>query len=708
MVEFKKNSSTTGLYRLLYLLAFLAISGVAILLDIPVLRQLLGAILIFVLPGLLILFLLRLHKLELADKIVLTIGLSASSLLLIGWALNQALPGLGDTRPLATNTVVLSLCGLLTASAIGAYLLNKEAFCSFPFSAKLDTREKLLLLMAVFFPILSISGVKLINTSDNNFVLLAFLFLIPIFVIVVTLQRHKVSPDFYTLAIIGVSFALLSMYWLRSEHILGHDVHAEYRLFYITSLNQRWVAEGKDTLDAALSISLLPAMFQSLLHIEAQEELFKGIYTLICTFIPLTVYAISKRYIGGYYAFLAAIFLASQDVFRSAPGSARSSMAVFLFALFIMVLFHKEIRGVSQRGLLILFMLTTALSHYTTTYIFFFLVLFAYVLVLLFRKYNTSRSLTITSIILLFVIIFLWYSQLTKTPFSTGVGFVKNTILRLPLFAVEDARSPQVSTLIGRELAEKTFLSYINFVIHWVTFALIAIGVIGTIVKHRQMISSPQNETSPAMFVYSKFPPEFLALTLAGMGLLVIEVTVPYVSIGYGMTRLFAQIAVFASCFFVLGGIILSRYLRVSPCLPVLLVLLLYFMLQTGAMYEVFGIHANTLLSSKTPEYNYEYVTDEESQAAQWLEEQHVEDGSGIFAADTPGYFRLISQGKFLPTRVDYSAFLSRHEITGYLYLTRDNTVNKQIEGSFDMNDFLDVTASKNRIYSNGESEIYR
>ena len=55
-----------------FILILLVLIDLAIFFDIPVLRQVLGLVLIVVMPGLLILFLLKLDKLGIAEKIVLT------------------------------------------------------------------------------------------------------------------------------------------------------------------------------------------------------------------------------------------------------------------------------------------------------------------------------------------------------------------------------------------------------------------------------------------------------------------------------------------------------------------------------------------------------------------------------------------------------------------------------------------------------------
>ena len=336
-------------------------------------RQLLGVIFLAFIPGLLILYILRLNKLELAEKIVLTVGISIAFLMLFGLLLNQISLWFGYTSPLSTNflTIVLSL--VLVTLLITAYSRNKKAFSTPLFRLELNTRGKLCLLLPVIFPLMSIAGTRFLNATNNNTILLAMLLLIPLSIIPIVWQRHQISRDTYPIAIVLITVSLLMYYWLSSEHILGHDVHYEYYFFQNTSLNSHWSIIERSVLDSTLSISLLPAMFQSLLGVNAQEQLFKGIYTLISAFTPLSIYIISRKYLGELYAFLAAFFFIFHAVFLSAPGIPRVSVAIFFVALYIMVLLHPRIQGATRNGLLIAFMFTIITSHYSTTYIFFLL-----------------------------------------------------------------------------------------------------------------------------------------------------------------------------------------------------------------------------------------------------------------------------------------------------------------------------------------------
>ena len=60
--------------RFLILLTFLIVTILTIFMEVPVLSQVLGFIYFTIVPGLLILYIIRLSKLGLTEKLVLSVG----------------------------------------------------------------------------------------------------------------------------------------------------------------------------------------------------------------------------------------------------------------------------------------------------------------------------------------------------------------------------------------------------------------------------------------------------------------------------------------------------------------------------------------------------------------------------------------------------------------------------------------------------------
>jgi uncharacterized membrane protein len=738
----------------------------AILLDIPYIRQILGFFFLTILPGLLILQILKLDKIGSTEKVVLSVGLSISFLMLFGLLINNLSLYVGYETPLSTISLLISFNIAFVVLAIIGYKTNKEPIFSLP-NINLSTSEKAFLIVPILFPALSILGTHLMQTTDNNILLMFLLFLIPIYVAFVCVFNHKFSKRLYPAVIFSISISLLLIFMLRFPHICGHDVHVEYYLFQTTLDNVHWGASiFGNQLDACLSVSLLPTIFQSILNIGAQEYLFKGVYVSICSFGPLAIYVTSKKYIGELYAFLASLFFISQSSFLSLAGSPRTNLAIFFVALALMVCFNDKVDPLKKRILFIVFMLSCVVSHYSTTYIFFFIMLGAFVGVeILSKKYTCKKLISLTFVILFFAFIFFWYSQVTETAFTAGVGFVEDTLSNLNRFFIEESRHESLKGLVGQELAYP-ILSKACLAFTWVTFILIGIGVLTMLKRYKEMVSISNVKHKKPDFLKTKFEMEYLAMALGCAGLLVIMVALPYVSVGYGMQRLYSLVLIILSVCFVMGGMTLSHFLskertwakketlfakqkafmennsffspafflrkvvgkaflskkmfvlkeknkgsQVRAYLIILLVLIPYFLFVTGAMYQICGAPIAYTLNSEGEAHDREYVHDSESCGAKWLK-AYSEMGAMIYALGV-GRLKLVSQGKIPMGKIDVHSFPMHKKLREgwYIYLCYNNVVKGKlmVEGMpCNMTEYSDMFIGKSKVYSSGSAEIYR
>ena len=741
----------TGKRWLVAIGAIVIVTNFAVAFDIPVFRQVFSFLFLTILPGLLLLFILRLHRLDWLEKIVLSVGLSVSFLIFGGLLINNLYYYLGYHTPLSTVSLLISFSVMLIALLILGYRINKEAF-SFKHDFRLSSAEKIFLLVPLWFPVLSILGTHIMNTTDNNLVLMFLLFLILAYVIVITVLHQRVPQRIYPIALFTIAISLLLMLSLRSNHIIGIDSHIEYYFFQTTFNNLHWSILGTSALDACLASSILPSIYQSFLNING-EYVSKTIYAIVYSFAPLAVYIISKKYIEEHYAFLASFYFILPRLLRT-PLSERTDIAVFFFALAIMVFLHDKIDPLKKRMLFIIFIASCIVSHYSTTYIFFFIVLGSFLgLEILSKKYTFKRVISLTIVLLFFAFIFFWYSQVTETAFNAGVGFIENTLTNLNEFFILESRGAG-EALLGGGIMQKGIPQKIEFIFTWITLAFIAIGVLTMIKKYKEMVTIPGVELnhSKPNFLKNKFKIEYLVLVLACSALLVIMIALPFVAQGYSMMRLHSQVLVILSICFVMGGITILKNFpfikkallkkqkegkkddiwkgkedasqkpfrksidrenasEVWACLVILLVLIPYFLCVTGVTYQIFGVPRAITLNSEEKQYDLIYVHDQESYGAKWLK-VHSEDKSRVYT-DFWGSFRLISQASFSPKLIDRNSLLERKKIKGYIYLRYDNVVNGKLAArgvteTYNVTEYDDVFIERNKIYNNGGAEVYK
>jgi Predicted membrane protein len=101
-------------------LSFIAFTDISVILDIPVLRQVLGFVLLTFLPGLLLIQILKLTKNRL-EKLLFLIGLSICFLMFVPLAMNFAYPALGISRPISLPPLTITLSLILAALSFVSY-----------------------------------------------------------------------------------------------------------------------------------------------------------------------------------------------------------------------------------------------------------------------------------------------------------------------------------------------------------------------------------------------------------------------------------------------------------------------------------------------------------------------------------------------------------------------------------------------------------
>lgn len=712
---------------LLTTIAILLLTDVAVFFNIPVLRQVLGFLFLTFLPGILIIFALRLNKLDLVTKFVLSVGLSVAFSMLFGLSVNSSLLAIGYTKPLSTVSLLISFNIAIATLAAVAYIRNRDFTFSFS-SLNLTTAEKAFLIVPSFLLLLSIMGMYIMNLTSNNIMPMVLLFLVPAYVCFISFSNRRVPQRVYPIIILMIGLALSLIFSLRSAHILGADVHWAYDLFQATSQNLYWSNLRSTVLDVCLSITLLPSIFQSVLNISG-EYIFKVVYSLIFALAPLCVYIISRRYVTELYSFLASFFFMSQLMFLWSAYSPRSILGIFFFALVMMVLLTIELKQLQRSILFILFMVSMIFSHYAASYIAFFLILAEFLVLLVIQKTSKAGSkeeskgcevvsqsalgkdtlgnvLSFSMVCLLFVFIFFWYGQVTGVSYTAGVKFIEATVVNLSDFFILESRAGgNVPAVLGENIMIKDIPHKIEFVLTWLMFTSIAIGAIAML--RRVMFSHDSKKLNPGP-LKANFEIKYLVMTMLCGALLVVAVALPYVGTGYGIQRIYTQVSVILSVNFVIAAIILSEYLskyiRVKPYLPILLVLIPYFFCLSGPMYQLFGYPRDITLNSQESLHTRMYIYDAESYSAKWLG-QHGQDGATIYVHSFSREV-LISQSEVPYYRVSIhlvSLYEEGKEIDGYIWLRYTD----MIDGGL-VTEYPGISAGKSKIYANGRSETYR
>ena len=438
------------------ILIFWLITSILVLLDIQFLyfRAISSFIFLITIPGLLIMLMLKIIKIGFWEYLVYTIGLSVTFLMFGGLFINWALPLIGINKPLSLIPLIISLDIFLIIFWLIAYNRNKEI--SFDIKLQeLDGLNKIFLIIPIIFPILTIFGAIILNNRGPNYVTMFMLGGIAAYVFTIVLFRKKLNHNIYPWAILMLSISLLLMYSLRSWHIIGWDINQEYLVFALTNNAKYWSSYASDSAyNSCISITILPTIFASFTKIN-NEYIYKLIFPILFSIVPLMIYLSTKKFLSEGYAFLTSFFFISQYWFiAQMPALARQEMAFIFLALIYLLIFNHELNKSVKAFLYIILGMSIILSHYSTTYVWLATMVIFYILGSLSKKIflkNLKLLFSFKYILLMILVTFLWQFQLNVPPSDFG-SVLSTTIYDISNIFSEDSITSGFNRLTFKNL----------------------------------------------------------------------------------------------------------------------------------------------------------------------------------------------------------------------------------------------------------------
>lgn len=717
--------------RLIAVIGILLLFDGAFLLDIPIVRGVLGTIVLVVIPGMLLVSIIRPGKTGFLKYLLLSIGAGIAFLMIGGLAYNTILLSLGVLRPFSGQYLLEYYNLMILVLTAVWYLSNAKRSFRLP-DVSVQTPDIVFLVPAVVLPSLSVLGTYLVNTAGDNRLLIGLMIAVLVYIALLSIFHARVSPWLPPVAVLFLSVTLILPLALRSNYIIGTDSHFEYFTFITTLENARWSIIGSAQLDSCLSISVLPSFFQIITGIEPMM-LFKILFALIFSISPLIVYSIAKEYMAGIYAFLAAVFFMVQPQFMTAASNSRTVIALLFFMLTIMLLLKEETHPSHTKVLIVLFIAAAVFSHYSTSFIFFLVLVFARVGTgILSLRYPVKPTPSIDILVIFLALMYLWYALVTVVPSQMFLEFIEKTLENLDQFLSPGTRGQDVQKLFGINVATKGVPYLIQFIFSWISIGLIAIGTLAMVLDIRKTVL-PGKET--AEYLEKKFSGLFFVLVIIVAGLLGLMVVVPYLSDGYDLARVLPLSNTLLSVMFVLGGIALAeallfvirypkerrqndrvgfehrrRSLMCVSLVVILLVLLPYFISATGVLHTLSGDHRDIVYHTDGPQYDMKYVHDTEAYGATWLKQRMNSSNMTVFS-DGFGVSRLMSQGMLPPSSLISFVQYGWVSKESYVYLRYKNVVDGDLieyDGSYrEMTEFAQIFRHKDKIYANGGAEIW-
>ena len=374
---------------LAFLLASLALTGLAASgFDIPVLRQVVGFIFLTFIPGTLILRILKIHNINAIESLLYSLGLSLAFVMFTGLFANFILPLIGISKPISTFPMMATL--VIFTLILGAVAYNRDRdFSAEPKPFNIKPVSSLTYLLLFLLPLLAILGAYLVNSYQNNLLLLIFIIVVGLVAVLVAFDR--LPQKAYPLAIVMIGLSLLLHVSLISPQLNGGDIHIEYYFQNQVFQNGYWDFTIPHNYNTALSIVLLCPIYSLVLGMDTLW-VFKAIYPLFFCLAPLALFYIYCDQIGARKAFLATFFFMSMPMFVGTIMGVRNQIAQLFFTLLILLMIDRKLAINRKTTLAIIFAIFLIVSHYALGYIFLAFLLGGWAIIALVRSRAGRRS----------------------------------------------------------------------------------------------------------------------------------------------------------------------------------------------------------------------------------------------------------------------------------------------------------------------------
>ena len=697
-------------------ITILGIIGLELInIHIPLLREVISFVYLLFIPGILILRILKLHNFSNTEVLLYSAGLSVTSLMFMGFLINIIYPLFNILNPISFFYVIITIFIFVVILSILSYIRDKDFSNPEYFNTK-DLPVKMVFLYLI--PFLAIIGTYLMNYYQDNILLMVMIPLIAIIPILVAFD--KIPEKLYPSLVFVIAISLLFHTSLISSYIWGWDINVEYYFASSVINNAYWNMQISSNVNAMLSITMLAPILSKISGMDL-VWVFKIIYPLLFSLVPLGLYMVFKDQSNEKIAFLSIFFfMGIFTFFREMNQLCRQEIAEIFFLLLIMLMINLKMNKMKRSILFVIFAFSLIVSHYGLSYIYMIMLVVAISIIYLLqisklkliilkvrnklfklniKDYHITQNKLTSSFVVLFIIFGLsWYIYVSGSAFETIVGIGNHVLSSISTDLLSSDTSQGLNTLnAGVSSPLHKIPQYLNLLFQF----FIVIGVLSTLKS------------------INKFKLEYVIFVFVSLFILILSVILPYFASSLSMTRIYHIVLFFLAPFAIIGGVysfkILYKLVRrswtknqVNNSLKLISLLLsVLFLFFTGFIYEVNQDEPTSFSLNKNVDYSV--FNNPEVLSIKWL---HDMKRNELIYADAYRYTLLIGfeQNKIaiLSSSYDLSKngylFLGDYNIkTGTVFISnKENAVTTQSyisDNSFILN--------KNRIYENGYSNIY-
>lgn len=692
---------------ILYVLLLQIAANISILFDIPFARQSIVFIYFTLIPGYIILKLLKM-EFGMLETLLFSVGFSVAFLMIVGLLVNEIYLLAGISHPLSLMPLLLTL-NVLTLVGIILFSLRNGNVKSSAFEISKFSFLVASLLSTIV--ILSLVGAVWVNVYRTNSILMAMIISISLLFVITVKFKNPSFQKLYPIIIITIALSLLYHGTLISRYPVsyGSDLARELFIFKNTLYRGHWEASNPyngiryGRVHSMLSVTILPTVYSVLLNLEPNWT-FKILYPTIFSFAALGLYVLWKEKIGNKAAFISAfLFMANASFYTEIFGLNRQMIAEMFFVLLLFTVLNNKIKSRNRAACFTIFSVCLITSHYGIAEIFLFFIFL--VLILLIIRKDSSAKINLNLCILFFVIMFSWYLYTASSSvFKSIVDYGDYVYRSLSDIFNLQAREPQVLRGLGLE-APPTIWNMMSRSFHYAIEFLIVLGFIGLLTKKEKTMTKLDKET--------------FMLILVAMTFLGLIIVVPGLSKTMNMSRFFHILLFLIAPLTIIGVNFLVGVFKKNKeffaSILLIVVLVPYFLFQTGFVYEVVGNDTWCLPLSayRMPAYRSRgflgYIDGRDISGVYWLKANLDIRNIAIYADVSSANYVFFSYGMVPKERIMVLSNVTTITNNSILYLSRLNTIDNIIMGMnrvWNTTDFP-LPDDLNKVYTDGACEIY-
>ena len=423
----------------------------------------------------------------------------------------------------------------------------------------------------------------------NNNLYIKFLYLI-IFLLLWKLVSGN-NVDVYPLYLLSISLSILLINGLRSEYILGVDIHDEYYTYIEVLNNNYWDSKLPFLVNACLSVTVLPSIFNLIMNASSNLS-FNYLYILISMFLPLNIYLILRKKYNPQYSLFGAIFIIMQSAFLLNYNRPRTNVSIFFISVFVLILSSHFNNKLVVILIPTIFAIIT--SHYGSSLIIFLVFIASYILI-------PNKNLKYV-IIIFFISYYIWHHQITGWSFRAITGalhlLLKSVLNNKMDYATTDLRSIS-SSGIDRILNLMHFMMYIIF---------IGIMSIGTMVSY-----------------YNKVKNDLIQnISISSLIFLLATLLISSFNTRYPMIGIFNLLLVFNCNQLIIGYDHIYKKIYTNSTFGqkyfiMFFIFFIFFMFQNGVVYDMYNIPHSITLNSNGTTYEDQYIHFSDIAGINWV-----------------------------------------------------------------------------------------